>query len=152
MVDSTSSRGNPLRHVIGWAVIVASLLGSSGIAAQGSGARNPAPPPQAALTGHVAPRTAELGAVGIQKISARTGMHRRDIQVLSQWGTIYFPWPKDVKPAPFELEVGKAGAAVRAPGYTDADRARYTAAIDAVLPIAIRRADEAKLNRTRPRP
>jgi hypothetical protein len=136
-----------------WVVLAASLLFAGGAFAQPGTSSTRAPPPiQSALSQHVAPRAAELAAVGIQKINARTGMKRRDIQVLSQYGTIYFPWPEGVTPATFELDNGKGGPMVRAAGYTDAERTRYVAAIDAVLPVAIKRADEAKVNRTRPKP
>jgi len=142
-------------HAVTGGVMLAALLGTSGTAfAQAAAPKKAAPPPaQVALSQHVAPRAAALSSSGIQTISARTGRNQRDIQVLGQYGTIYFGWPKGIAPAPFELEVGKGGApTVRAAGYTDADRARYTAALDAVLPQAIKRAEEAKAIRLRPKP
>ena len=105
-----------------------------------------------ALAELVAPRAPDLGGAGIQKIVARTGKNRRDIQVLSSWGPIYFPWPKGVTPAPFQLDVGAGNAlTVRAEGYTEAKKAQYAAAFDAVLPQAIRMADEARARALRPK-
>ena len=112
-----------------------------------------APPVQPALAALAAPRAAELSAAGVQKIVARTGRNRRDIQVMTSWGASYIPWPKGVTPAPFQLDVGAGGAlTVRAAGYTDANKANYAAALDAVLPAAVRMANEARAKATRPRP
>jgi len=135
-------------------VVLALVLAVSGSAIAQDTTKKPASPPvQAALSQHVAPRAATLNASGIQTIAARTGRNRRDIQVLSQYGTIYFGWPKNIAPATFDLEVGKGGVpTVRAANYTDADRARYMAALDAVLPEALKRAEEAKSLRQRPKP
>ena len=111
-----------------------------------------APAVQPALAELVAPRAADLGGAGIQKIVARTGKNRRDIQVLSSWGPIYFPWPKGVSPAPFQLDVGARNAlTVRADGYVDAKKAQYAAAFDAVLPQAVRMANEARERALRPK-
>jgi len=79
------------------------------------------------------------GAAGIQKITATTGKKNRDILVSSPWGSSYFGWPKDVKPMPFTIEVGKGSgtATISAPGFSDANKADYKAAIDAVVPVAI---------------
>jgi len=85
------------------------------------------------------PRVNEVVAAGIQKITATTGKRNRDILVSSPWGSTYFGWPKDVKPMPFTIEVGKGGgtATISAPGFSDANKADYKAAIDAVVPVAI---------------
>jgi hypothetical protein len=112
-----------------------------------------APAVQPALAALAAQRAAELGNAGIQKIVARTGHKRRDIQVMTPYGASYFPWPKGVKPTPFQLDVGAGNAlTVRAAGYTEANRANYAAAFDAVLPEAIRLANESRAKATRPRP
>jgi hypothetical protein len=112
-----------------------------------------APAVQPALAALAAPRAADLSNAGIQKIVARTGHKRRDIQVMTPYGASYFPWPKGVKPAPFQLDVGAGGAlTVRAAGYTEASKPNYASAFDAVLPEAIRLASESRAKATRPRP
>lgn len=124
-----------------------------------AGAQQPAAAPTKAdatfqaLSPLVAPRVAELHAAGVQKIVARTGKGRRDIQVLTRWGTTYLPWPKDVKPAEFDLLVEAPTVIdLTAPGYTDATKATYAAAFDAVLPRALRVANEARVAAMRPKP
>jgi hypothetical protein len=107
---------------------------------------------QPALAPLVAPRAAELSAAGIGKIVARTGKKRRDIQVATQYGSAYFAWPKNVTPVTFEIEVGQGGAVtVRANDYTEANRARYAAAFDAVLTESVRQANIARAYAQRPR-
>jgi hypothetical protein len=111
-----------------------------------------APAVQPALAALAAPRAGDLNNAGIQKIVARTGHRRRDIQVMTPYGASYLPWPKGVTPAPFQLDVGSGGAlTVRAAGYTDASKSNYAAAFDAVLPEAIRLANENRARATRPR-
>jgi hypothetical protein len=84
------------------------------------------------------PRVNEVVAAGIQKITATPGKGARSIAVQSPWGNSYFGWPKDVKPVAFTITTGKAGAAtISAPGFTDANKGDYKAAIDAVVPVAI---------------
>ena len=104
------------------------------------------------LTTLVTPRAADLRAAGIQRIAARGGREALSIQVLTTSGPIYFAWPANVAPAPFVLEEARGGADydVRAEG--DGDRARYAAAFDAVIPEAVRRAQQnaAWVNRIRP--
>ena len=92
------------------------------------------------------PRVNEVAAAGIQKITAAPGKGGRSIAVQSPWGNSYFGWPKNVKPVAFELVVGKTGqqATFKAPGLTDANRADYRAAADAIAPIAIAKTGEAK--------
>jgi hypothetical protein len=100
----------------------------------------------------VTPRAADLRAAGIQRISARAAREPLSIQVLTTSGPIYFAWPANVAPAPFVLEEARGGSAynVRAEGGGDA--ARYAAAFDAVIPEAVRRAQQnaAWVNRIRP--
>ena len=47
-------------------------------------------------------------------------------------GDSFFDWPKNVKQVAFTVEVGKpkGGATISAPGFTDANKADYKAAID----------------------
>jgi hypothetical protein len=107
---------------------------------------------QPALVKHVAPRGPELAAAGIKSIAARTGRQRRDIQVVSQFGPAYFAWPKGAAPAIFEIEVEAANnVEVWTTGYTPADEARYRAAIDAVIPEAVRAAARVREQATRPK-
>jgi hypothetical protein len=96
----------------------------------------------AALAPILAPRTAELSAAGVQKVVARTGKGKRDIQVLTRWGPSYLAWPKGVTPVTFEVYVEAPNSFdVIADGYTEADKARYAAAFDAVVPLAVRSAN-----------
>ena len=91
------------------------------------------------------PRVNEVVAAGIQKITATPGKGARSIAVESPWGASYFGWPKNVKPVPFTITTGKAGAAtISAPGFTEANKADYKAAIEAVVPFAIAKTGDAK--------
>ena len=85
------------------------------------------------------PRVNEVMAAGIQTITATPGKGGRSIHVHSPWGDSFFGWPKNVKPVPFTIDVGKpkGGATISAPGFTDANKADYKAAIDSILPFAI---------------
>ena len=92
------------------------------------------------------PRVQEVMAAGIQKITATPGKGRRSIAVQSQWGESYFGFPKNVKPVAFTIETGKpaGGATISAPGFKDANKADYKAAIEAVIPPAIRFTNDSK--------
>lgn len=95
-------------------------------------------------------RVNEAVAAGIQKISAKPGTGARSIEVKSPWGNIYFGWPKDVKQVAFTIEAGKkGGATISAPGFTEANKADYKAAVDAVVPMAISKAQAQKETRTK---
>jgi hypothetical protein len=85
------------------------------------------------------PRVNDAVAAGIQKITAVTGKGWRSITVQSPWGYSYFGWPKNLKPVPFTIETGKpaGGATITAPGFTDANKADYRAAIESVVQHAI---------------
>lgn len=111
-------------------------------------ARAPAAAPAAAVTVKAVqpglfevagPRVNEAVAAGVQKITATTGKGWRSITVQSPWGYSYFNWPKNLKPVPFTIETGKpvGGATITAPGFTDANKAAYKAAIDGVVRHAI---------------
>ena len=134
--------------------VVAAVLAAPGWTQQPA----PAPAPTradatfAALAPIVGPRTAELSGAGVQKVVARTGKGKRDIQVLTQWGPTYFPWPKGVTPVVFEIYVEAPNKFdVTADGYTDAAKATYVAAFDAVLPQAVRSASAARAQAQRPK-
>ncbi len=134
--------------------VVAAALSAPGLAQP---APAPAPPTQAdrtfaALAPVVAPRTAELSAAGVQKIVARTDKGKRDIQVMTRWGPTYFPWPKGVTPVAFEVYVEAPNKFdVIAEGFADADKARYAAAFDAVVPQAVRSANALRAQAQQPK-
>ena len=95
-----------------------------------------------------------MHAAGVRSIGARIGKGRRDIQVETPYGYAYFAWPKNVTPIEFAiyLKVGATiYASVYAADYTGADRARYAAAFDAIIPEAIRQAGVARAATQRPR-
>lgn len=105
-----------------------------------------------ALAPLVAPRIGDLSAAGVQKVVARTGKNKRDIQVFTQWGSVYFAWPKGVTPVAFEIYVEAPDAFdVTAAGYSEATKAHYASAFDAVLPLAIRSANTARAQAQRPK-
>jgi hypothetical protein len=56
-----------------------------------------------------------------------------------------------VKQVAFTITTGKAGAAeISAPGYTEANKADYRAALEAVVPLAISKAQAQKHAKTNP--
>jgi hypothetical protein len=121
-------------------------------------AQKPAAPPSQedvvwnALSPLAAPHVAQLHAAGVQKVVARTGRNQRDIQVLTRWGPVYFGWPKGITPGEFELSVdGPSSIYLVAPKYTAAARPMYKTAFDAVLPQAVKAADQARVNASRPK-
>jgi hypothetical protein len=71
--------------------------------------------------------------------------------VQSPWGNSYFGWPKDVKPVAFTIvHAKKTGAVtVSAPGFTEANKEDYRAAVDAVVPVAISKARTMKDSKTK---
>ena len=108
---------------------------------------------QPALSVLVAPRASELDDAGVQRIIARSGNSPLDIQVLTQYGPAYFGWPTNVAPVPFEIAVGAGNAVtVDASDYSEANKARYAAAFDAVIPRALAQASNLKTRALRPRP
>src|SRR6476661_5154269 len=92
------------------------------------------------------PRVNDAVAAGIAKLTATPGKGGRSIEVQSPWGNSYFSWPKNVKPVAFTIQhAKKAGTVtVSAPGFTEANKADYKAAVDAVIPIAISKAQTMK--------
>ena len=101
----------------------------------------------------VAPQAAQLQAAGIKSILTRTGKHRRDIQVQTQWGPAYFPWPKNVTPALFEIYIANDGTAevYTDENYKDSTQARYVAAFNAIIPEAVRQAQLTRAAAQKPR-
>ena len=125
------------------------------LAAPLSAAQTAAAPPPKATVKAIQPgvfevaggRTIEAVAGGVRKITAKPGPGVRAITVESQWGVSYFGWPKGVKPVAFTIEANKDGtsATINAPGFKEADKADYRAAIEAIVPFAISRTQD---NRT----
>ena len=95
------------------------------------------------------PYTNDIYGASIEKITATPGKGGRSIAVHSPFGDSYFGWPKDVKPVAFTIETAKnGGVTISAPGLTDANKADYKAAIEAVVPMAITKAQaQRKLRR-----
>lgn len=94
-------------------------------------------------------RVNDAVAAGIQKITAKADNSRRAIEVHSPWGNLNFAWPKDVKPVAFTIETNKAGGAtISAPGFTEAKKEEYKAAVDAVVTKAIRDAQAQKTTKS----
>ena len=85
------------------------------------------------------PRVNEVIAAGIQKITATPGKGRHSIAVESPWGDSFYGWPKNVKPVAFTIVTGKpaGGATISAPGFTEANKGDYKAAIEAIVPKAV---------------
>ena len=126
-------------------VLVAAILGIGVVNAQTPARTIKAVQPGLAeVTG---PRVNEAAAAGIQKITATTSK----IEVHSPWGNLNFGWPKNVKPVAFTIEHAKAAntVTVSAPGFTEATRADYKAAFEAVIPEAIAKAEAQKAGKTR---
>jgi len=92
------------------------------------------------------PRVNDAIAAGIEKITATPGKGRRSIAVQSPWGDSFYGWPKNVKPVAFTIEIGKpaGGATISAPGFKDANKADYKAAIEAIVPKAIAFTNDSK--------
>jgi hypothetical protein len=93
------------------------------------------------------PRVHEAAVAGITKITATPSK----IEVHSPWGNINFGWPKDVKPVAFTIDSAKDAhtVTISAPGFTEANRADYRAAIEAVVPMAISKAQTQKEGKTK---
>ena len=84
------------------------------------------------------PKINEAVTVGIQKVVATPGKGGRSVVVQSPWGYSYFGWPKNLKPVAFTIDTGKpGGATINAPGFKDANKADYKAAIETILQHAI---------------
>jgi hypothetical protein len=124
-----------MRLILHAALLIATLATAPTFAASKPA---PAAPVQPALAALAAPHADDLSAVGINRIVARTGERRRDIQVMTDNGPLYFGWPDNVTPVEFVIDVAEGGALrVRADGYTDESSARYHAAMEAILREAV---------------
>ena len=96
-------------------------------------------------------RVNDAVGAGIRKITAKGTNDRRAVQIDSPWGHIYSGWPEGVKPVPFTIETAKNGTSARisAPGFTEANKAEYKAAIDAVVTMSISKASAQKAAKTK---
>jgi len=95
------------------------------------------------------PRVNEALAAGLTKIVADPGKGGKSIYVESPWGPIYTDWPKDVKPVAFTIELKGTAAEISAPGFNDGNKGDYKAALDAVIPMAISKAQAQKTGKTK---
>jgi hypothetical protein len=141
-------------HKLPVIVLIAAALGVTGANAQPAPAAAPARTVKAIQPGLLevtGPRVNEAVAAGIAKITATPGKGGRSIEVQSPWGNSYFGWPKDVKPVAFTIvHAKKTGAVtVSAPGFTEANKEDYRAAVDAVVPVAISKARTMKDSKTK---
>ena len=141
-------------HKLPVIVLIAAALGVAVANAQPAPAA--APPRtvkelQPGLLEVTGPRVNDAVAAGIAKLTATPGKGGRSIEVQSPWGNSYFGWPKDVKPVAFTIvHAKKTGAVtVSAPGFTEATKADYKAAVDAVIPIVIAKAQAMKDSKTK---
>ena len=59
----------------------------------------------------------------------------------SPWGDSFYDWPKNVKPVALTIDVGKpaGGATISAPGFKEANKADYKAALEAIILELIRK-------------
>jgi hypothetical protein len=123
-------------------VLIAAVLGVGATNAQTTPAGNTVKAIQPGLLEVTGPRVNDVYGAGIQKITATPG---KSIHVHSPWGDISFGWPKDVKPVAFTIVTAKkGGVTISAPGFTEASKADYKAAIDAVVATAIDKAQAQK--------
>jgi len=95
------------------------------------------------------PRVNEALTAGLTKIVAEPGKGGKSIYIESPWGPIYTDWPKDVKPVAFTIELKGTVAEISAPGFTDGNKGDYKAALDAVIPMAISKAQAQKTGKTK---
>jgi hypothetical protein len=79
-----------MRLVRGILLLLIASLGAAVALAATTPASPPPPPVQPALAPLVTPRVPEMSSVGIQRIAARTGKSKRDIQVMTRYGPVYF--------------------------------------------------------------
>jgi hypothetical protein len=89
-------------------------------------------------------RVKDAVGAGIQKITAKAATGNRAVQVYSPWGHIYSGWPEGVKPVDFTIENMSGRAMINAPGFTEANKSDYKAAVDAVVTMAIEKASAQK--------
>jgi len=95
------------------------------------------------------PRVNEALTAGLTKIVAEPGKGGKSIYIESPWGPIYTDWPKDVKPVAFTIELKGTAAEISAPGFNDGNKGDYKAALDAVIPMAISKAQAQKTGKTK---
>lgn len=144
-------RMQPILIVVAAAAFAAPAWAQQTAAAGGS-AQTQAEMAWAALSPLVGPHTAALSAAGVTDVIARTGKNKRDIEVLTKWGPAYFAWPKGVTPVTFAIYVeAPRKFDVTADGFTEANKALYAAAFDAVLPQAVSSANAVRARAQAPK-
>ena len=135
-------------HKLSAIVLFAAAVGAGVTNAQNAPAASPARTVKAVQPGLLevtGPQVNDVYGAGIQKITATPGKGGRSTAVRSPCGNIYFDWLKDVKPVAFTIETAKnGGVTISAPGFTEANKADYRAAIEAVVPMAITKAQAQK--------
>jgi len=150
-----------MRRLLHFALFVATLVTAPAFAQTPVPAPGKAPAATAPAAGKVkaiqpglfevaGPRVNDVIAAEITSIIATPGKGGRSILVRSPWGDSYYDFPKSVKPVPFSIKVGTppGGATISAPGFTEANKADYKAAIDAIIPFAISSTKASKSWRT----
>ena len=141
-------------HKLSAILLIAAALGVAVANAQPAPAAAPARTVKAVQPGLLevtGPRINDALAAGILKLTATPGKGARSIEVHSPWGNINFDWPKNVKPVAFTIEHAKTAGTVMvsAPGFTDANKDDYKAAVDAIIPMAISKAQAQKEAKTK---
>ena len=132
-------------------VVAAALVLPLSARAQPAPAGKGEAPSQPGLLALVQPRIPQLRDAGVTQIVGRTG-NRNNVQVLTRSGPAYLRWPRGVTPQAFELYFNTDGSnGAFATGYSDADKAAWSAMLDAVIPQAIRQAAQLRANATRPK-
>jgi hypothetical protein len=138
-----------MRTTIGMLGLAAALLAPCAANAQAASAGKPELVEQPGLLALVQPRIAELREAGISQIVGRTGA-RNNIQVLTRFGPAYMRWPRGTTPVAFELYFNdNATNAAFAADF--ADKARWTATMNAVLPAALKQAAQARASASKPK-
>jgi len=109
----------------------------AGCASQGGG--GPPETPQPALTQVATPYAEALRNAGIYTI--QTYGNRARVRVSSVWGEVYFRYPDGVPAVAFILfNEPTTGLDVDADDYGAATAAQYVAALQAIIPLAIQKA------------
>ena len=136
-------------HTIPALALVAALLTSPAVFAQPAPAGKSELKQQPGLLALVEPRIAQLRDAGITQIVGRAG-GRNNIQVLTRSGPAYARWPRGTTPVPFELYFNTDGTNAAFAGEF-ADKAKWAATMDAVIAAALKEAENARRNASRPR-
>ncbi len=96
--------------------------------------------PQPVLSAVAEPYADDLRKAGIRMLHA--GGKSARVRMQTEFGSVYFRYPAGLSPVEFVLRVDLKSVSVDSDTYTPATSAQYEAAIKAVLPEAIRRAND----------